>query len=1229
MKKSILLSCLVLLTLTGCSLKDVVEHGKTECDADYVVVSENLICRLNAEQKLSECSGHLHSIEVGYCPGGFDVCGTDESGTNFCHIACSDEQVFCDFQCVSSNSKDYCGARGNCNSDDETSDDFKGAKCDDDFSCVDGKCLECVSASDCRPPENAVAVCSDHTCSFNCSTGFVKTADGLGCEPFSCTKTDISGCTPPEHSTPFCQISACSDEDKDCVPVNTCDFFCDDGFIKSQDGLSCDAFVCDADNLTKCQDNLPEFAVASCFRNRCDFQCDASHVKLGNACVECSDDNASHCPSLPNASVSCSESKCQYACQDGCYSWDEKTKSCAMIDVNKNNVPDCYDMIDCDASNVICIKTADDFLHLPDYFDADGKIKSEYEGKYSGKDEYDVTFYLMNDINLNEVITTSADPVAKECHATSWNAPALKKLVLKTPLDSDKRIYYQYDFNGESVNCSMNSSLLKSLDNSKISHIKFEIDVAADEVHSVFAENMTNCELNDVSWKGTIKIPDNKDGANLGGIAGEAQNTKFRRVYCDGATIIASHFDAVGCVVGVMNGGDFSNESDNSSIPVTNRVETIVANRSVGGLMGELHQVAGIKSKVVVRHIQNQVDLVDGFENVGGLIGQISDAEVQNIDNSVNVVRGNQNVGGLIGNVNPVCLIHDVKNTINSAILGIEKDAQKYLRSFGGLIGSIYNNDANKESVLDAKVTEIYQIVQTAANDDVMVSADAYVGGFIGSINPNKYMDYEVSVHDISSQMPIVMGSINREDVGGFAGIGVGTSEHPLKISNVTNRVKTIKNSFAAAGFISTANYTDFENILNEFENVTCLGNCGGFLSRGEEDNFKNIINKNIVHEDDNFYGVQLVYNEQLSGASYRNIGVGGFVNLIRGRSIFENIENDIHSVDILSGIGVSWPAAGFIARANAYYYMGSVDFETISVKNVTNHVSELLVPDDKNYVVAGFASNARNIVFQNCLNRIGNISGGLVAGFAGSLGEADVRSTYSVIDQISFQQKFAGFGLSIIGRNNIFSNIMSLVSNSEPSSCTNVDSCSGSGFAFLDKTSDIEMINIVSLANIKMQIAKNVDVKYDMNGAIGFTGYDFIYKSDNPDDKYLFKNLVSFASIQLSFASNNLNKLVTDNQISSISFKPLDGSSLYYYAPASLYSAMPDVSKCKGMCLPFPVKKSVDDIVDDMNEGFKSLIWKKSKLKLGDQDVVAPALDLTNIGFIQPDGVIGYQQKD
>ncbi len=1239
MKKSILLSCLVLLTLTGCSLKEVVEHGKTKCDAEYVVVSENLICRMNAEQKLSECSGHLHSIEVGYCPGGFDVCGIDENGANFCHIACAEEQAFCDFQCVSSNANDYCGARGNCNSDEETSDDYKGVKCEGSFSCVDGKCVECTSDTDCNPPENAEAVCSDHICVFNCSTGFVKTSDGRGCEPFSCTKTDISGCTPPEHSTPFCQISTCSDEDKDCVPSSVCDFFCDDGYLKSLDGLTCDAFVCDDENLTNCQKNLPDFAVASCFSNRCDYECDSLHVKLDNACVECSDDNASHCPSIANATVSCRDNKCQYTCQDGCYSWNDDSKTCAMIDENKNNVPDCYDAINCDASDVICITTADDFLHLPDYFDSNGKVKPNYEGKYSGKKEDDVTFYLMNDINLEEVVATSVDPEAKECHATKWNAPDLKNLVLKTPLDSDKRIYYQHDFNGESVNCTMNSSLWKSLDEGRISHIKIELDVAADEVHSAFVENMTNCELNDVSWKGTIEIPDKKDGSVLGGIAGKAQNTKFRRVYCDGSTIIAPQVDAVGCVVGVMSGGDFSNESDSSSGNVKNRVEKIAANRSVGGLMGELHPAAGAKSRVVVRHVQNNVDTVIGSQNVGGLLGQISDAEVTNIDNALNVVQGNQNVGGLIGNVAPVCLIHDVKNKINTGILGSKKDGQNFASSFGGLLGSVHNKiDKNTQSVLDAKVTEIYNIVQTTANDEVMVSAAYDVGGFIGGIGRNNNTEYEVSVHNVSSQMPVVMGLTNWDDVGGFIGSSYGGAKNTVRISNVTNRVKTVKNSFSAGGFIANAMFTQFENILNEFENVSCVGSCGGFISKDESCSYKNIKNTNIVHDDDNFYGVQLVYDEKKGGDLSSNFGVGGFANLIKGASTLDNIQNDIHSVVMSSKLSTNWPAAGFIARGNQFYYSNNIQFDTISVKNVTNRVDSLssTSTSSASSSTGGFAGSARNISVQNCLNSIRSISGGFVSGFAGALSNnAEVSVIASSVEQLSFTKSFAGF-CGKFGSNTDILNIMSLARRIDLSHCSQFELCAGVGFAFFEAGKENKAINnVVSLANFEGQKNKNVEISLEhVSGAIDFTGYDSKIKSDNPDDKYEFNNLVALTTFQLiSNIDINIFSII-NAMVSSTSFKPIDGSSIYYYATSDKVSAMPDASKCEGMCTAFPTNKSVDDIVKSMNSGVKFLIWSKGMLKLGEQNVEAPVIGVNDmkesiIGFIQPDVVIGYQEKE
>ncbi len=1289
MNKRLIIVCSVMAAaIMGCSSEQVVDLGYDCVNETKCIDKDTMASCVNGEYKEVHCENECNfttnqcvenECDDGYksfCKGNYrNYCENklkaEEECPKFCnHGKCVD--CIEDSDCTAvDNAASVCSDTGTCeikcdrnyllSSDGGTCEPFV-CKADDVSGCYKPK----HGSAECRVLEcqDGEADCSvSAVCDFVCEKDFVKTADGLECEPVACTESDLSRCNPPENATPACQITTCRDDDEDCIASNRCDFVCDDGYVKTADERGCEAFVCNTDNLSNC--SHPEYSSAVCVRNRCGFECDSSHIKSGDSCIECTNDDISRCSTVVNASISCSESKCKYTCLEGCYTWSDTAKSCVMIDKNHDNVPDCYDTVNCDDKNIICLNTADDFIHLPDYFDSDGHVKPDYEGKYSGKSQYDVTFYLMNDVNLKDVVKTIVDPSEKECFADGWTSPSIRNLVLKTPQDEDKRIIYQYDINGETVNCSMNTSLWKTLDNSKISNLMLELNVKSDLDNdksnisfSAFVEKVTNSELADVSWMGKIDIsPEISEKIkSLGGIAAEAVDTKMRRVYCVNSSIEASKANNVGCVIGLMKGGDFSNESDGTEKVIVNRVNIIVSNSYAGGLIGKVEKSPTKDGKVSIRNVKNIVENMKSYEFVGGLIGDVSHADIVDVGNSYNSIMCSNNCGGLIGIVEQPSKIHDIVNVIYGGITGNNYGLDVYIGKIGGLIGAIQRYGMPEEQTSgNDNITEIYNIKQTVDNDKVAILGKTEIGGLIGSIYNILYQELDVSIHDVESQMPIVKSNMDENQTvtdGGLIGIGCGTQNYPLKIANVKNRVKMVDNGSITGGFIGEAEWVNFKNIDHQFESVTGYGQCGGFVAQANSCEFNDILNINAkfdTKEDgestetdetggeqpennknsETFLGVRNI-NKTFDTTSYQgNYGVGGFANLLMGKTSIKNVKNDVQMLSMTGNQDYS--IGGFVNLINYYFYYGMTSFSDIVLEHVTNRVQKLDGACDEGgkdkksletcLHISGFSSKAQNCKIENVKNEVGEMTGYSISGFSDELQNAEIHLVDSRIKKMTLLDDMAGFSFNFYSSNEI-GRIRSIVENVDADSMCNQKNknCYGTGFVYFRR-----------FPNSKKSVAiSDIFSAYYINGGTYdktlSDGFLYVKPTDNDTKVLLDKSVLAERCVTYSdmeYHSNDEKLKIKDAQVACVNFTPKNGSSIYYYAPDDTYTPFPDANseyQCGDMCIGYISQKSVDEIVETLN-GTKSdeHYWKKEALTIGESTVEMPVLELKNAGCISP----------
>nr|XP_033818197.1 P-selectin [Geotrypetes seraphini] len=269
-----------------------------------------------------------------------------------------------------------------------------------DFSCEDGfvrdgsRTLECTAfgnwtsppplchAVRCprlEDPENGLMNCSNlfgdftynSSCDFSCEDGFVR--DGsrtLECTAFGNWTSPPPLCHAvrcPHLEDPENGLMNCSNLFGDFTYNSSCDFSCEDGFVRDGSGtLECTAFgnwtspppLCHAMRCPHLED--PERGVMNCsgfygnftYNSSCDFSCEDGFVREGSGTLKCtalgnwnSPPPSCHvvkCPELmaPDQGImNCSHlfgnftynSSCDFSCQDGFIRNGPRTLDCTLL----------------------------------------------------------------------------------------------------------------------------------------------------------------------------------------------------------------------------------------------------------------------------------------------------------------------------------------------------------------------------------------------------------------------------------------------------------------------------------------------------------------------------------------------------------------------------------------------------------------------------------------------------------------------------------------------------------------------------------------------------------------------------------------------------------------------------------------------------------------------------------------------------------------------------------
>ncbi|GEM_PF-5395690 len=332
------------LAMTSCVLSEPLNYGEP-CEGVTSVISPakgEVICTLDEANPEGKCGEYQKIMADGFCPHDFKCqIPSLEDGEVFCHDGCKENEIVCDGKCVKSSDREYCGARGTCDSKDEDSKDYRGKKCNEGQSCkADGddnyKCsndLDCGIGTHINPDTSKCEIdtnencgemgnacvgdeiCSGGVCAESCNTGEDGSVKEIACVREGEKK---AVCIDPMTDPDFCGA------DDNCEHASVC----------KGDKPICHEGVC----MDECEIE----AKTSCKSSEGNIQCFDLNTDI-NHCGDCN--HACDLTVSENVQVTCELGQCKYECKDDytdcqtdgsgipvCYNLKEDIDHCGTCD---------------------------------------------------------------------------------------------------------------------------------------------------------------------------------------------------------------------------------------------------------------------------------------------------------------------------------------------------------------------------------------------------------------------------------------------------------------------------------------------------------------------------------------------------------------------------------------------------------------------------------------------------------------------------------------------------------------------------------------------------------------------------------------------------------------------------------------------------------------------------------------------------------------------------------
>ena len=341
--------------------------------------------------------------------------------------------------------------------------------------------------------------------------------------------------------------------------------------------------------------------------------------------------------------------------------------------------------------------------------------------------------------------------------------------------------------------------------------------------------------------KGTVKLAVS-DGAvrNIGGIIGRisgADHVTLSDVKNNGL------FD-------FSDAGEFSHSyiggivaSSYSPLTITDAENNAVINaagsNSVGGIIGATEESSGNYYELVINGNTKNNASITGHDNVGGIAGTASRAEIIGAGNGEDVtITGANGVGGIVGR-----FIYEadsvISNSPNTAVIAVSPGLSS-ADSFGGIAGSITAGSLRIESSSNSGTFDFSNVpVLDDPTSNTSLQHNKGYGGIVGSA-----ANSSLTIEDSDNHADLLCNEYAKS-IGGIIGLFSGAEDSSLRISSSHNsgEVSGYMNIGGIAGTVSKA-VLDISSAVNDGDvsgNYSAGGIIGSvFSSSGSVDESSN-----------------------------------------------------------------------------------------------------------------------------------------------------------------------------------------------------------------------------------------------------------------------------------------------------------------------------------------------------------------------------------------------------
>ena len=421
------LAIITISAFAGCSLEPPVK-GVVCHQMQYIYIDENTNCH-----SADECKPYtdifdedaIKAIANGMCPDQvtFECVALDENAS-ICRYKNTNKLVMCDNNYIDpKNEVRFCGARGQCNSDDPNSADWHGENCFNGY-CKDGTCIQQCETNDNCIIAHGSGNCEHNICEYECDKNYHMTLSGNTCE-----ENTINNCGATDYN---CANEVANWVDGSCSEKGKCIVSkCKNGYhplVNEDDSL------CEPDSLEDCGAhghacNIVQNGKYTCLSGRCALSCDNNYHISSNG-ISC----------IPDSEMECGASRTNCRNKEGWESGNCVNGECMATSCNKaTHYPDngecktCSTGFHLNADSTGCDEDSDKACgdYRKDCTKLEGWLTSECKDGYCSAtkcdneyDEYEESYYETNWCIAKQACNCSNDNYIYKCPflSNSWFA---------------------------------------------------------------------------------------------------------------------------------------------------------------------------------------------------------------------------------------------------------------------------------------------------------------------------------------------------------------------------------------------------------------------------------------------------------------------------------------------------------------------------------------------------------------------------------------------------------------------------------------------------------------------------------------------------------------------------------------------------------------------------------------------------------------------------------------